>query len=927
MKKILLNLKVSLMALAFLGALVSCGPGEEPKPVDPGNNGASVLSVALDQTSLTIAIGESVDLKATVTPSNIAGSNVSWSSSDAAVASVTNGTVKGVKEGTTTVTVTAGGKTATCTVTVVKGGFPEGQVPPDNEIWYITSDGKPLEMFNMQGGSIVQFHKYSGGMGILHFHAPITEFHQLSESKEDCHRVTGLLLPDCVESFDQFSFYYGYSIKEFRIPAALKNLRGVPFTSIRGSATLERFTGHHVSEDGRCVIIDGALVGFAPAGISSYEIPDGVVKLGQNAFANASDLKSVVIPSSVKEIDDSCFGHSGLESVTIPASVTSIHPYAFHYCDNLRNLLGDSPFISADRKFLFDAHSYTPMTLFFFAGKDDSSYEIPEGIRGLEHYSFANCDNLRSVTFPSSLQMIQGEAFEGCDNIEAVYGSGATSDNKGYMVGGKLSFLVPKISDDYVVPEEVTALGDYLFNGRTTLHSVTMGDNVTSIGNYVFRDCTSLKTIIFSANLYSIGYHPFRNTPSVEAVYFRGVLPPSYNDKQFTEYPSMKFYVPSQSLSLYKSSICWEDYWDIITPYDFTDLPEPDFYLSKDYSKEGEVTVYQKASEGNGVDIVFLGDAYSDRQVENGMYLNDMKACAEEFFAIEPYKSFRHLFNIYFVTTVSATEGYERGGQSLGTVPGQITYISGNDGKCFELALKAVKDEKRMDEVLVVVCGNQDLSGLISLRGTCFMHDAEDWGGKDYANGPSVAYFMKLDDSFERTGFTLRHEAGGHGFAKLADEYSYSGSLQSMDYDNLKKYEPYRWYSNVDVTSDPEKVKWSVFLKDERYKNEVGVFEGAYTVAHGAWRPSIDSIMKQDRTNDQFNAPSRYTIWYRIHKLAYGPQWNGTFEDFAAYDAINRSTGGSVSHAPTWRSPLRRQNQQTTPPVVTGRTWRNAKKQ
>ena len=39
-----------------------------------------------------------------------------------------------------------------------------------------------------------------------------------------------------------------------------------------------------------------------------------------------------------------------------------------------------------------------------------------------------------------------------------------------------------------------------------------------------------------------------------------------------------------------------------------------------------------------------------------------------------------------------------------------------------------------------------------------------------------------------------------------------------------------------------------------------------------------------------FNAPSRYTIWYRIHKLAFGKDWTGTYEDFAKYDAINRKT-------------------------------------
>ena len=653
-------------------------------------------------------------------------------------------------------------------------------------------------------------------------------------------------------------------------------------------SSLERFTGHHVSEDGRCVILDGVVYGFAPAGITSYEIPAGVVTISEGAFARTDGLRSVVIPEGVKSLERNCFRMSGLESVTIPASVEAIDPYAFVDCLTLTELLGDSHFISKDRKFLYDHESMIPDIIFFFAGRNDVSYEIPEGIRAIENYAFAKCSKLESLTFPKSLEFISGAAFDGCDRLKNLYGSHVSSDHKGYVNdSGELQFVVPDLGEEYVVPDDVTALGDRIFTARQGLRSVTMGDQVTSIGLDAFWGCHDLRTVTLSANLISIGASPFGFCENLESVYFRSILPPSCTEILFTENPLVTFYVPSAAFKLYSSDYTWEKYWDDMEPYDYTDLPEPDFYISTDYSKEGEVTVYQKAAKGNGIDIVFMGDAYSDRDVAGGKYLADMKACAEAFFSVEPYTTFRELFNVYFVTTISATEGYEHGGRSLGTVLGLNTYISGNDAKCYELARKAVGDGGRMDEVLVVVCGNQDLSGEVRMAGTCIMSEPETWDGLDYACGSSVAYFLKVDESFEKTGRTIRHEAGGHGFAKLADEYHYSGTVSVTDRNYLREHALYMWYSNVDITSDPAKVKWAWVLSDERYKDEVGMYEGGYTYLYGVWRPSGNSIMNDNMGG--FNAPSRYTIWYRIHKLAYGSGWNGTYEDFAAYDAINRA--------------------------------------
>lgn len=172
------------------------------------------------------------------------------------------------------------------------------------------------------------------------------------------------------------------------------------------------------------------------------------------------------------------------------------------------------------------------------------------------------------------------------------------------------------------------------------------------------------------------------------------------------------------------------------------------------------------------------------------------------------------------------------------------------------------------------------------MAGCCNFNEPKTWKGHEFACGSAVTYFTKLDESFERTGETLRHEAGGHGFAKLADEYHYSGTLSTSDKELIERRSAYMWYSNVDITSDPAKIKWAQFLADDRYKNQVGIYEGGFTYQYGVWRPTLNGIMNDNRGG--FNAPSRYTIWYRIHKLAYGSSWDGTFEDFVTYDAINR---------------------------------------
>ena len=83
-------------------------------------------------------------------------------------------------------------------------------------------------------------------------------------------------------------------------------------------------------------------------------------------------------------------------------------------------------------------------------------------------------------------------------------------------------------------------------------------------------------------------------------------------------------------------------------------------------------------------------------------------------------------------------------------------------------------------------------------------------------------------------------------------------------------------------------------LSDERYKYDgLGVFEGGMTFEKGVYRPTFNSIMRNDTPTGEgsrFNAPSRLAAYYRIHKLAYGSSWEFDYEEFVKYDAINRKT-------------------------------------
>lgn len=338
-------------------------------------------------------------------------------------------------------------------------------------------------------------------------------------------------------------------------------------------------------------------------------------------------------------------------------------------------------------------------------------------------------------------------------------------------------------------------------------------------------------------------------------------------------------------------------------------------YESTDFSADRKAYTLQTASEGNGINVVLMGDAFSDRQIADGTYEKVMQQAADAFFSEEPYASFRDMFNVYYVNAVSQNEGYFDGGETaFSCYFGEGTRVGGKDGLCMQYAQAAFNfTDEQMQDVLIIVMMNST-----RYAGTCWMY-YNTGNTSDYGRGTSVAYFP-IGTTYEDLATILHHEAGGHGFAKLNDEYAYEymGMIPANEIrDEQNMRENYGWGKNTDYIPDPARVYWSKFIADSRYASEnIGVYEGACTYWTGAYRPTENSIMN-DNTGG-FNAPSREAIYYRIHKLAYGESWTYDYEEFVNWD-LNQRARSRVSVVPQKKYPP------TAPPVVIKARWENGR--
>ena len=254
-----------------------------------------------------------------------------------------------------------------------------------------------------------------------------------------CETLTSITIPDSVTTISEEAFANCTSLTSVTIGDSITMIGDAVFGYC---SSLQEFKGEFASEDGRCLIIDGVLNSFAPAGLTEYTIPDSVTTIGLGAFASCTSLTSV----------------------TIPDSVTTIVEYAFTNCSSLQEFKGK--FASEDGRCLIVDGVLNSFAL----GCGATEYTIPNSVTTIEDYAFWGCETLTSITIPDSVTAIGESAFFDCDSLTSVN-----------------------------IPDSVTAIGESAFLGCNRLTSVTIGNNVTSIGEFAFDSCSRLTSVYCKA--------------------------------------------------------------------------------------------------------------------------------------------------------------------------------------------------------------------------------------------------------------------------------------------------------------------------------------------------------------------------------------------------------------------------------------------
>ncbi|WP_298651025.1 M64 family metallopeptidase [uncultured Proteiniphilum sp.] len=331
-------------------------------------------------------------------------------------------------------------------------------------------------------------------------------------------------------------------------------------------------------------------------------------------------------------------------------------------------------------------------------------------------------------------------------------------------------------------------------------------------------------------------------------------------------------------------------YWKVIAKDPFGGESESSIFNftsgeSQSYP-DGEIITYQTYSAPDAtreVNLVVVGDGFIEEDyLENGPFDIAAEKAISAFFSIEPFPTYRDYFTVYKVVAYSDERGATVQGdfinssqkrQTRNTVfssvleGGSSTGIDCDDEAVFDYALRIpALTEPELANTTIIVIINLDV-----YAGTTIL----------YSDGKSIALCPTGSDTFEEIVY---HEAGGHGFGRLLDEYIYYPNqsypaTSRLELDQFRQGNIWSFGANLSVTNDRESVHWHHYFEKDAYEM-VGLYEGGGLYGKGVWRPEENSCMNDN--TPYFNAPSREAIVRRVMAIN-----NKTF-DYDTYYSRDR---------------------------------------
>ena len=722
----------------------------------------------------------------------------------------------------------------------------------------------------------------------------------------ECQNLTGSInIPEGVTEIEVGAFFNCRALSgSISLPSTLKYIgRGYDRWWYGGVFTYCGFNSQLVLPNNLEKILGNAFEGCEGL-YGELRLPEKLNELGDNVFRDCRNLSgSLSIPQDLHKIPNNAFEYCGSfnGTLTFHDGITSIGEYAFrgtHFKGEIslpKNLvvIQNYAFAGCD----FSGELNLPKTLRSIGRKafgdlegDGSCWrlmgtiEFPEGLQSIGEQAFVNCRSIEGLVFPESMETIQNNAFNGCYGISSIV---CKSDMPANVLNGAFDGVA---KDNFTLEVPESAIAQYQSaNGWKDFKRIAAHHELVCRPSVACALSTEHKQkLVINAE----GEWEVASKPD-----WCEVSPASGNKK--TEV-TLTIKGMAKNADSRDGKVVFR-----LKDKDYTHECSVSQY-GYEYGEDEWITL-QKATKGNkgGINIVLLGDGFNAKDIASGEYLNDIKQEVEYFFGIEPYKTYRDYFNVYTAIPLSTESG-------VGTV-NTIRYNRFNTTFTGGVGLKADYDEVfdyalgaptvnkgNLNQTLIIMVPNSTDYG-----GICQMWE----DGSAIAFCPQSTYGYPLD-----TRGVIQHEAGGHGFGKLGDEYIYHNAFIDAcgcnccgHVDEFNGAKSLGWYDNLELTGKMHSVGWSHLIFDDRYSDIVDIYEGGYMHNRGVFRSEPNSCMNNDIP--YYSTISRESIVKRIKAYA-GETYS--FEDFVKNDKRDagivesrtfggngdQRTAGTYQHAP-----------------------------
>ena len=537
-------------------------------------------SLVIDKEYITLQIGESDKLTATVYPEDSVDKSISWCSSDNNIVRVSDeGVITALSSGNAYITASCGVVSSTCMVSVGNLEF----IFTDKDIRYTFNPiaktanvigliNNSRELFNL---TIPEKISYYGEEFIVE---TIKERAFWSYAS----KLRGVLtLPNSLKEIGDYAFYEcnGFT-GSLIIPDGVTSIGDGAFNGCSG------FTGSLNIPDNVTNIGDGAFCGCS--GFSgSLIIPNSIKEIGCSAFADCKGFsESLILPNSAISIGDGAFSNcSGFRgSIKIPDSVTRIGDYAFYECNGFTGSLMIPDGVTSIGNYAFygcrgltgsltipDAVTSIGERAFFGLSGFTGSLTIGNSVKSIGDEAFYGCRGFTgSLTIPNSVTSVGNEAFMFCEGFTG----SLTIGNSVKSIGNSAFSLCNGFTGSLTIPNSVTSIGKDAFSGCFGFTgSLTIGNSVRSIGDEAFCGCYSLTEVTIPNSITSIGNMAFYQCSDLTSIYYSANDPIVADSSVFTAlndqiYNFANLYVPEEAVEKCKQIDPWRHFKNI-QAYDF----------------------------------------------------------------------------------------------------------------------------------------------------------------------------------------------------------------------------------------------------------------------------------------------------------------------------------------------------------------------